>query len=229
LPCLICVLSVHPVLRVRVVSDWRPPAVHSHSHSAYPQHGNCTAPVAAAPPSHSIVPLVPLLLFAFVCLCRSVRTIPVRWSSVLTTRRRHSRVIFPPLLVCAQFLFVFVCDDLDSIRPHQSSSSLRRGQRRAERMSCPPAGPEGPSLLVFVCMLCSRSSPLREFLRAPAVSGVLTVFMDLSDSPTCRNQSATFGTLLGASTLSPVRAFLATNDSFVAISGCLFYTQTATL
>jgi len=108
LPCLICVLSVHPVLRVRVVSDWRPPAVHSHSHSAYPQHGNCTAPVAAAPPSHSIVPLVPLLLFAFVCLCRSVRTIPVRWSSVLTTRRRHSRVIFPPLLVCAQFLFVFL-------------------------------------------------------------------------------------------------------------------------
>jgi len=42
------------------------------------------------------------------CLCRSVRTIPVRWSSVLTTRRRHSRVIFPPLLVCAQFLFVFL-------------------------------------------------------------------------------------------------------------------------
>lgn len=131
--------------------------------------------------------------------------------------------------LCTIFVCFFVCDDLDSIRPHQSSSSLRRGQRRAERMSCPPAGPEGPSLLVFVCMLCSRSSPLREFLRAPAVSGVLTVFMDLSDSPTCRNQSATFGTLLGASTLSPVRAFLATNDSFVAISGCLFYTQTATL
>lgn len=170
-----------------------------------------------------------LLLFACVVPCELFHGIPVRWSSVFTTRRRHSRVIFPLCVHNFCLLCLFVCDDLDSIRPHQSSSSLRRGQRRAERMSCPPAGPEGPSLLVFVCMLCSRSSPLREFLRAPAVSGVLTVFMDLSDSPTCRNQSATFGTLLGASTLSPVRAFLATNDSFVAISGCLFYTQTATL
>ena len=168
--------------------------------------------------------------FACVVPCELFHGIPVRWSSVFTTRRRHSRVIFP-LFIVHNFclLCLFVCDDLDSIRPHQSSSSLRRGQRRAERMSCPPAGPEGLSLFV-VCLhatlavvtaarVPSRSRHLRRFDR----------FWVLSDAPTCRNQSATFGTLLGASTLSPVRAFLATNDSFVAISGCLFYTQTATL
>ena len=183
--------------------------LHSHSHFAFPQHGNCTAP--AVPPTH-VWSRAARTVDAFAS-CRAARTIPVRQSKsfVLSLPRGVVTAAGLPSFVCVHILCL--CFDLGFTCPYQSTSSLHRGQRRAERLSYPPAGLEGSSLwlvlhavlaVVTAARVSSRSRRLRRFRS----------FQDLSDAPTCRNQSATFSACLGASTRSPRHACLATNESF---------------
>jgi len=74
-----------------------------------------------------------------------------------------------PLCVCTNFCFRF---DLDFTCPYQSTSSLHRGQRRAEQLSYLPAGLEGSSLwlvlhatlaVVTAARVPSRSRRFRRF------------------------------------------------------------------
>ena len=118
--------------------------------------------------------------------------------------------VFPLLCV---YTFLCLCFDLDFTCPYQSTSSLHRGQRRAERLSYPPAGLEGP----FLWLVLHATLAVVTAARVPSRSRRLwrfKSFQDLSDAPTCRNQSATFSACLGASTRSPRHACLATNESF---------------
>jgi len=170
---------------------------------------NCTAP-AVPPTPYDPVPLIPSMPLPRVVLRELFPSASQLFFVLSFPRGVVTAAGLPSLCLCT---FLCLCFDLDFTCPYQSTSSLHRGQRRAERLSYPPAGLEGSSLwlvlhatlaVVTAARVSSRSRRLRRFKS----------FQDLSDAPTCRTQPATFSARLGASTRSPRHACLATNESF---------------
>ena len=156
------------------------------------------------------VPLVPSVPLSRVVLRELFPSASQKVSSCPYHAASSQPRVFPLLCV---YTFLCLCFDLDFTCPYQSTSSLHRGQRRAERLSYPPAGLEGP----FLWLVLHATLAVVTAARVPSRSRRLwrfKSFQDLSDAPTCRNQSATFSACLGASTRSPRHACLATNESF---------------
>lgn len=100
------------------------------------------------------------------CCANYSRPLVNYFRPVLTTRRRHSRGSSPFLCV---HKFLCLCFDLDFTCPYQSTSSLHRGQRRAEQLSYLPAGLEGSSRwLVFACYARGRHRCASFFALTPS-------------------------------------------------------------
>jgi len=126
---------------------------------------NCTAP-AVPPTPYDPVPLIPSMPLPRVVLRELFPSASQLFFVLSFPRGVVTAAGLPSLCLCT---FLCLCFDLDFTCPYQSTSSLHRGQRRAERLSYPPAGLEGSSLwLVFACYARGRHRCASSFALAPS-------------------------------------------------------------